>query len=142
MFSLRQQIALVLQDPFILPMTIRENIAYGLPDAGDEEIVAAATAANAPPVNMRPPDGYGTEVGQRGLTLSGGEKQRLSIARAFLKDAPVLILDEPTSAVDVRTESGLLEALERLMEGRITFIIAHRLSTTRRATQIVVLHRG
>jgi ATP-binding cassette subfamily B protein len=140
--SLRRQIALVLQDPFIFPLTIAENIAYGRPDAGIEQIVAAAKAASAHDFIARLPDGYDTVVGERGATLSGGEKQRLSIARAFLKDAPVLILDEPTSALDARTESALLEALERLMEGRITFIIAHRLSTTRRATQIIVLHHG
>lgn len=140
--SLRRQIGLVLQDPFIFPMTIHENIAYGRPDASDEQIVAAAKDANAHDFIARLPDGYDTAVGERGATLSGGEKQRLSIARAFLKDAPVLILDEPTSALDAGTESQLLEALERLMEGRITFIIAHRLSTTRRATQILVLHQG
>lgn len=140
--SLRRQIALVLQDPFIFPLTIAENIAYGRPDATREEIVAAATAANAHDFITCLPDGYNSEVGERGATLSGGEKQRLSIARAFLKDAPVLILDEPTSALDARTESSLLDALERLMEGRITFIIAHRLSTTRKATQILVLHHG
>jgi ATP-binding cassette subfamily B protein/subfamily B ATP-binding cassette protein MsbA len=140
--SLRRQVALVLQDPFIFPLTIRENIAYGRPDASDPEIVAAARAANAHDFIMRLAKGYGTEVGERGATLSGGERQRLSIARAFLKDAPVLILDEPTSALDARTESLVLEALERLMEGRITLIIAHRLSTTRRATQILVLHEG
>jgi ABC-type multidrug transport system fused ATPase/permease subunit len=140
--SLRRQIALVLQDPFIFPLTIRENIAYGRPDASEQQIVAAAKAANAHDFITRLPQGYDSEVGERGATLSGGEKQRLSIARAFLKDSPVLILDEPTSALDARTESLLLEALERLMEGRITFIIAHRLSTTRRASQILVLHRG
>jgi len=140
--SLRRQIGLVLQDPFIFPMTIRDNIAYGRPDAAEEQIVAAAKDANAHEFIIRLPEGYDSLVGERGATLSGGEKQRLSIARAFLKDAPVLILDEPTSALDARTESQLLEALERLMEGRITFIIAHRLSTTRRATQIIVLHHG
>jgi ATP-binding cassette subfamily B protein/subfamily B ATP-binding cassette protein MsbA len=140
--SLRREIALVLQDPFIFPFTIRENIAYGRPDATLDEIVAAAQAANAHDFIVRLPDGYDTEVGERGATLSGGEKQRLSIARAFLKDAPVLVLDEPTSALDARTEAYLLEALERLMEGRITFVIAHRLSTIRRATQIVVLEHG
>lgn len=140
--SLRGQIALVLQDPFIFPLTMRENIAYGRPDASFEEVVAAATAANAHDFIARLPEGYDTMVGERGSTLSGGEKQRLSIARAFLKDAPVLILDEPTSALDARTESQLLEALERLMVGRITFIIAHRLSTTRKATQILVLEHG
>jgi ATP-binding cassette subfamily B protein len=140
--SLRKQIALVLQDPFIFPLTIRENIAYGRPDATLEEVIAAARDANAHDFITRLPEGYETEVGERGATLSGGEKQRLSIARAFLKDAPVLILDEPTSAVDARTESQLMDALERLMRGRITFIIAHRLSTTRGATQILVLHHG
>jgi ATP-binding cassette subfamily B protein/subfamily B ATP-binding cassette protein MsbA len=140
--SLRQQISLVLQEPFIFPISIRENIAYGRPDATLDEVVAAAEAANAHEFIEQLPEGYDTVVGERGATLSGGEKQRLSIARAFLKDAPVLILDEPTSALDARTESQLLEALERLMQGRITFIIAHRLSTTRSATQILVLHRG
>jgi ATP-binding cassette subfamily B protein len=140
--SLRRQIALVLQDPFIFPLTIRDNIAYGRPEATLAEIVDAAKAANAHEFIARLPEGYDTMVGERGATLSGGEKQRLSIARAFLKDAPILILDEPTSALDARTEASLLEALERLMEGRITFIIAHRLSTTRKATQIIVLDHG
>jgi ATP-binding cassette subfamily B protein len=140
--SLRRQVALVLQDPFIFPLTIAENIAYGRPQAAMDEIVAAARAASADAFISRLPDGYDAVVGERGATLSGGEKQRLSIARAFLKDAPVLILDEPTSALDARTESSLLEALERLMDRRITFIIAHRLSTTRRANQILVLDHG
>jgi ATP-binding cassette, subfamily B, bacterial len=140
--SLRRQIGLVLQDPFILPGTIRENIAFGRPDASSDEIEAAADAANADEFIARMPGGYDTEVGERGATLSGGEKQRLSIARAFLKDAPILILDEPTSALDARTEGHLLEALERLMHGRLTFVIAHRLSTIKRATQILVLDRG
>ncbi|MGI8802294.1 MAG: ABC transporter ATP-binding protein [Solirubrobacteraceae bacterium] len=140
--SLRGQIAMVLQDPFIFPVSIAENIAYGRPDATREEIRAAAVAANADEYISRLPEGYDTVVGERGATLSGGEKQRLSIARAFLKDAPVLILDEPTSALDARTEAALLEALERLMAGRISFIIAHRLSTIRRATRILVLDHG
>jgi ATP-binding cassette subfamily B protein/subfamily B ATP-binding cassette protein MsbA len=140
--SLRQQIALVLQDPFIFQISIRENISYGRPEASDEEVIAAAKAANAHEFIERLPEGYDTVVGERGATLSGGEKQRLSIARAFLKDAPILILDEPTSALDAYTESQLLDTLERLMQGRITFIIAHRLSTTRNATQILVLHHG
>jgi ABC-type multidrug transport system fused ATPase/permease subunit len=123
-------------------MSMRDNISYGRPEASQEEIVAAAQAANAHDFIESLPEGYDTMVGERGATLSGGEKQRLSIARAFLKDAPILILDEPTSALDTRTESQLLEALERLMEGRITFIIAHRLSTTRNASQILVLHHG
>jgi len=105
-------------------------------------VEAAARAANAHEFITRLPGGYDTVVGERGATLSGGEKQRLSIARAFLKDAPVLILDEPTSALDSRTEGALLEALERLMKGRISFIIAHRLSTIRQATRILVLDRG
>jgi ATP-binding cassette subfamily B protein/subfamily B ATP-binding cassette protein MsbA len=140
--SLRRQIGLVIQEPFIFPMTIAENIKYGRPDASLEAVVAAATAANAHKFITRLPDGYGTMVGERGATLSGGEKQRLSIARAFLKDSPILILDEPTSALDARTESLLLDALERLMEGRITFVIAHRLSTIRTASQILVLDHG
>jgi ATP-binding cassette, subfamily B, bacterial len=140
--SLRQQVAVVLQEPFIFPLSVADNIAYGRPDATPKEIVAAAVAANAHDFILRLPEGYDTVVGERGATLSGGEKQRLSIARAFLKDAPILILDEPTSALDARTESLLLEALERLMKGRTTFIIAHRLSTIRQADRIVVLERG
>ena len=140
--SLREQIALVLQDPFIFPLTVAENISYGRPDATRDQIVAAAKAASAHPFIEALPNGYTTVVGERGTTLSGGEKQRLSIARAFLKDAPVLILDEPTSALDARTEQSLLEALDRLMEGRITFVIAHRMSTIRRADQILVVEHG
>ena len=140
--SLRSQIALVLQDPYIFPITIAENIAFGRPEASREDVVAAAQAANAHDFIERLPAGYDTVVGERGATLSGGEKQRLSIARAFAKDAPVLILDEPTSALDARTEGFLLEALERLMAGRITFVVAHRLSTIRRADEIIVLDRG
>lgn len=140
--SLRSQIALVLQDPFIFPTTIAENIALGRPDATSEQIVAAAEAANAHSFIERLPNGYETPVGERGATLSGGEKQRLSIARAFVKDAPLLILDEPTSALDARTEGLLLDALERLMAGRITFVIAHRLSTIRDADEILALEHG
>jgi ATP-binding cassette subfamily B protein/subfamily B ATP-binding cassette protein MsbA len=132
----------VLQEPFIFPLTVAENIAYGRPEASREEIEAAARAANAHEFIERLPEGYDSIVGERGATLSGGEKQRLSIARAFLKDAPILVLDEPTSALDARTESMLLEALERLMEGRVTFIIAHRLSTIRAADVILVLDEG
>jgi ATP-binding cassette, subfamily B, bacterial len=140
--SLREQIALVLQDAFILPLTIAENIAYGRPQASRKEIIAAAEAANAHDFITRLPDGYDTLVGERGTTLSGGEQQRLSIARAFLKDAPILVLDEPTSALDARTEGALLEALERLSAGRTSFIIAHRLSTIRNADRILVIDRG
>jgi ATP-binding cassette subfamily B protein len=109
--------------------TVAENIAYARPGASDEEIVAAAKAANAHDFISRLPHGYETRVGERGMRLSGGERQRIALARAFLKDAPLLILDEPTSSVDTRTEGLIMEALERLMRGRTTFIIAHRLST-------------
>jgi ATP-binding cassette subfamily B protein/subfamily B ATP-binding cassette protein MsbA len=140
--SLRQQVAVVLQEPFIFPLSIADNIAYGRPDATREEIVAAAVAANADRFIERLPEGYDTVVGERGATLSGGEKQRLSIARALVKNAPILVLDEPTSALDARTESLLLDALDRLMKGRTTLIIAHRLSTIRRADRIVVVDDG
>ncbi len=139
---LRQQIAMVLQEPFIFPLTIAENIAYGKPDATRDEIIAAAEAANADAFIRRLPEGYDTIVGERGATLSGGEKQRIGIARAFIKDAPILILDEPTSSLDAATEALLLDALHRLTIGRTTFIIAHRLSTIRQADQIIVLNRG
>jgi ATP-binding cassette subfamily B protein/subfamily B ATP-binding cassette protein MsbA len=140
--SLRQQIALVLQEPFLLPLSIAENIAYGRPDATREEIIAAAVAANADEFIHRLPAGYDTVIGERGATLSGGQRQRLAIARALLKDAPILILDEPTSALDAKTETLILEALERLMAQRTTFIIAHRLSTIRNADRVVVLKDG
>jgi ATP-binding cassette subfamily B protein/subfamily B ATP-binding cassette protein MsbA len=140
--SLRRQVALVLQEPFLFPLTVAENIAYGRPEASRQEIEAAARAANAHGFIAALPDGYDTRIGERGATLSGGERQRLSIARAFLMDAPVLILDEPTSALDAATESVLLEALHRLVEGRTTLIIAHRLSTVRNADRIIVVHDG
>ena len=140
--SLRRQVSLVLQDPFILPLTAAENIAYGRPEASREEVIAAAMAANADEFIRGLPEGYDSRLGERGATLSGGQKQRLAIARALLKDAPILILDEPTSALDAQTEAQLLEALERLMRGRTTFIIAHRLSTIRNADRILVLDEG
>jgi ATP-binding cassette, subfamily B, bacterial len=140
--SLRQQVAMVLQEPFIFPLSAADNIAYGRPDASRSEIEAAAVAASAEGFIRRLPGGFDAVVGERGATLSGGEKQRLSIARALLKDAPILILDEPTSAVDARTEGQLLEALHRLMRGRTTFVIAHRLSTIRTADRILVLDGG
>ena len=140
--SLRAQIALVIQEPFLFPISVAENIAYGRPDAARSQIEAAARDANAHLFIERLPQGYDTVIGERGATLSGGERQRLSIARALLKNAPILILDEPTSALDAETETLLLGALERLMAGRTTFIIAHRLSTVRRADRIVVLKDG
>ena len=129
--DLRNQFALVLQEPVLFSTTVRENIAYARPEASMAEIVAAARAANADGFIRRLSSGYGTRLGERGLTLSGGERQRISIARAFLKDAPVLILDEPTSAVDLITESSIVEAIERLTIGRTTFFISHRPSTIR-----------
>jgi ATP-binding cassette subfamily B protein/subfamily B ATP-binding cassette protein MsbA len=140
--SLRGQVALVLQEAFLFPLSIADNIAYGRPGASRTEIEAAARAANAHAFVECLPRGYDTLVGERGATLSGGERQRLAIARALLKDAPMLILDEPTSALDAETEALLLQALERLMMGRTTLIIAHRLSTIRNADSIAVLQDG
>ena len=140
--SLRAQIAIVLQESFILPITVAENIAYGRPDATREQIEAAAVAANAAGFINHLPHGYATGIGERGMTLSIGEQQRLAIARAFVKDAPILVLDEPTSALDAHTESAVLDALRRLMKGRTTFIVAHRLSTIRHADRVVVLDDG
>lgn len=140
--SLRAHVALVPQEPFLLPLSVRDNIAYGRPGATRAEIEAAAEVANAEGFIRELPAGYETVLGERGATLSAGQRQRLSIARALLKDAPVLILDEPTSALDAGTETLLMEALTRLMRGRTTFLIAHRLSTIRRADLIVVLEGG
>jgi len=137
--SLREQISIVLQDVFLFHGTVRDNILFGRPDASEEEMFAAARAANAEEFIEQLPDGYDTLIGERGTRLSGGQKQRLSIARAILKDSPILILDEATSAVDTETERLIQQALERLMVGRTTILIAHRLSTIRRADKIVVL---
>jgi len=137
--SLREQISIVLQDVFLFHGTVRENILFGRPDATEEEVIEAAKAANAHEFIVKLPQGYDTLIGERGVKLSGGQKQRLAIARALLKDAPVLILDEATSSVDTETELLIQQALERLMVGRTTIIIAHRLSTVRSADQIVVL---
>ena len=137
--SLRQQISIVLQDVFLFYGTVRENILFGRPDASEAEIISAAKIANAHEFIAQLPDGYDTLIGERGVKLSGGQKQRLSIARAVLKDAPILILDEATSSVDTETELLIQQALERLMHGRTTIVIAHRLSTVRNADQIVVL---
>jgi ATP-binding cassette subfamily B protein/subfamily B ATP-binding cassette protein MsbA len=140
--SLRSQVAVVLQEPFLFPVSIAENIAYGRPHVSRREIEEAARAANAHAFITRLPQGYETVVGERGATLSGGERQRVSVARAILKDAPVLILDEPTSAVDSLTEASLLEALRRLMKGRATIVIAHRMSTIAQANCIAALENG
>jgi ATP-binding cassette subfamily B protein len=140
--SVRDQISLVQQEPLLFPRSIADNIRYGRLDATDEEVVDAARGANAHEFISALPMGYATTLGERGAKISGGERQRITIARAFLKDAPVLILDEPTSSVDSRTEAVILEALERLMEGRTTFIVAHRLSTLRHADRIVVINGG
>ncbi|MGD9902577.1 MAG: ABC transporter ATP-binding protein [Vicinamibacterales bacterium] len=140
--SLRDQVAVVLQEPFLFPVSIAGNIALGRPTASREEIERAAVVANADAFIRALPHGYDTVVGERGASLSGGERQRVAIARALLKNAPILILDEPTSALDADTEHAVVEALERLMRGRTTFIVAHRLSTIRRATTVVVLDQG
>jgi ABC-type multidrug transport system fused ATPase/permease subunit len=140
--DLRRQLSVVLQEPLLFTGTIADNIRYGRLDATDDEIVAAAEAANAAEFIGRLPSGYGTVLGERGARLSGGERQRIAIARAFLKDAPVLILDEPTSSIDSRTESIILDALDRLSDGRTTVTIAHRLSTISRSDGILVMDRG
>jgi len=140
--SVRAQVSLVLQDSFLLPVSIADNISYARPDARREDVISAAVAANADGFIRRLPDGYDTVIGERGVTLSGGQRQRLAIARALLKDAPILILDEPTAALDAETESQVLEAIHRLTRGRTTFVIAHRLSTVRRADRILVLDGG
>jgi len=140
--SLREQIGVVLQEPFLFSGTVAENIAYGRPDATREEIIEAAKAANAHRFIIRFPDGYDTEVGEHGARLSGGEKQRISIARAILNNPRILILDEATSAVDTETEQLIQEALDRVMKGRTVFAIAHRLSTLKNANKLVVLDKG
>ncbi|MCX6092175.1 MAG: ABC transporter ATP-binding protein [Candidatus Bipolaricaulota bacterium] len=140
--SLRRQTSLVLQEVFLFHGTVRENILFGRPGATDEEMIEAARVANAHDFITQLSDGYDTMIGERGVKLSGGQRQRLAIARAVLKDAPILILDEATSSVDTETELLIPQALERLMRGRTTVVIAHRLSTIRSADQIVVLQEG
>ncbi|MFW6135691.1 MAG: ABC transporter ATP-binding protein [Chloroflexota bacterium] len=140
--SLRRRIASVLQDPFLFGLTIRENIAYGRPGASDDEVVAAARAARAHEFITSFPDGYDTRVGERGVTLSGGQRQRVAIARALLYDPRILILDDSTSSVDTETEYLIQEALQELMEGRTTFVIAQRLLTLKDADKILVLDQG
>jgi ATP-binding cassette subfamily B protein len=140
--SLREQISIVLQEPLLFSGTIGDNIRYGKLDATQDDIVEAAKAANAHDFIQRLPLQYDTVLGERGARLSGGERQRIAVARAFLKDAPILLLDEPTSSVDSKTEGVILEALSRLMVGRTTLMIAHRLSTVRQAKQILVIDHG
>jgi ATP-binding cassette, subfamily B, bacterial len=140
--SLRQQIAMVLQPPLVFPTTVRENIAYGRPGASPEVVEQAARLAHIHEMIVRLPQGYETIIGEQGATLSEGERQRLTIARAIVRNAPILILDEPTSSVDAETEALIMAGCEQLMVGRTTFIIAHRLSTVRRATVILVLRNG
>jgi ATP-binding cassette subfamily B protein len=140
--ALRQRIAIVPQDVVLFATSVRENIRYGRPEAGEEAIRAAARAASAERFIEALPQGYDTQLGERGVTLSGGERQRLAIARAILRDAPILLLDEATSALDAQSEHAIAGALERLMRGRTTLIIAHRLVTAQRANRITVMDHG
>jgi len=140
--DVRRQYAVVLQEPVLFAASIAENIAYGKPDASDEEIIDAASAAASHDFILKLPEGYETPVGERGSRLSGGERQRISLARAFLRNSPILILDEPTSSVDVHTEAAIMEATERLISGRTTFMIAHRLSTLKSCDLVLVLDHG
>jgi ATP-binding cassette subfamily B protein/subfamily B ATP-binding cassette protein MsbA len=140
--SVRAQISVVSQEAFLFNGTIRENILYGRLDATEEELQAASRAANCHEFILRLPNGYDSRVGERGVKLSVGEKQRVSIARALLKNTPILILDEATASVDTATEKLIQEALERLMANRTSFVIAHRLSTIRKADQILVMQHG
>jgi ATP-binding cassette, subfamily B, bacterial len=140
--ALRRQIGLVLQPPLIFPLSVRDNIAYGRPGADDAAIERASRLAQLDELIRSLPDGYDTVIGESGVSLSEGEKQRVTIARALLRDAPILILDEPTSALDVATEALVMAGIEQLMQGRTTFIIAHRLSTVRHCDRIIVLQAG
>jgi len=139
---LRDSVGLVTQESFLFNGTLRENLLFGKPDATPEEITAVLATANALSFVERLPEGLDTVVGERGVKLSVGEKQRISIARMLLKDPPVLVLDEATASVDTETERQIQQALERLMQKRTCFVIAHRLSTVRNADQILVLDRG
>jgi ABC-type multidrug transport system fused ATPase/permease subunit len=140
--SLRDHVGLVLQDSLLFSGTIRENVAFGRPSASAAEIVAAAVAANADEFIRQKPYGYETRVTERGTSLSGGQKQRIAIARAILRDAPILILDEPTSGLDAAAEKAVIDSLESAAAGRTTLLIAHRLSTVRFADRIIVLENG
>jgi ATP-binding cassette subfamily B protein len=140
--SMREQIGVVLQDPFLFNGTVADNIAYGKPEASLDEVAAAAMAANAHDFILDFPEGYDTIVGERGARVSGGERQRLSIARAILRNPRILILDEATASVDTQTEAQIQEALERLIKGRTTFAIAHRLSTLKNAHRLLIIDKG
>ncbi|GGK44591.1 ABC transporter transmembrane domain-containing protein [Salinarimonas ramus] len=140
--ALRRRLALVPQEPTIFGVSVLDNIRYGRPDAGEEEVRRAAELASADAFIRTLPEGYATLVGERGVTLSGGQRQRIAIARAILKDAPILLLDEATSALDAESEHAVQEALDRLMEGRTTLVIAHRLATVRSADRILVMENG
>ena len=140
--SLRNQISMVSQDTFLFNASIAENISYGRPDTNHEDIMTAARAAHAHEFIEELSAGYETVIGERGVTLSGGQRQRIAIARAILRNTPILILDEATSALDTESEHKVQMALEHLMKGRTCFVVAHRLSTIRRATHIAVLKDG
>jgi ABC-type multidrug transport system fused ATPase/permease subunit len=140
--SLRENVALLLQETLVFDGTIRENIEYGRPGASEGEVLAAARAADADSFISALPDGYDTPIGQKGRRLSGGQRQRLAIARAMIRDAPVLILDEPTAGIDAESSRRIMEPLRRLMGGRTTIVISHNLMTTRDADQIAVIDAG
>jgi ATP-binding cassette subfamily B protein len=140
--DLRRQFSVVLQEPVLFAASVAENIAYGNPQASNEQIYAAAMAANSHDFILQLPEGYDTNVGERGSRLSGGERQRISLARAFLRDSPILVLDEPTSSIDLQTEVSITTALKSLMDGRTTFIIAHRLETLKSCDMLLVLRNG
>ena len=140
--SLRSQISFVLQDTVLFSGTIWDNIAYGCPDASQAQIYKAAQAANAMEFIDKLPEKFNTAVGERGVTLSGGQRQRLAIARAIIRQSPILILDEPTSGLDSESEQLVVEALDHLMEGKTSVVIAHRLTTIRRASKIYVIENG
>jgi ABC-type multidrug transport system fused ATPase/permease subunit len=140
--SLLGEVAVVTQEPFLFDGSIRDNLRYGRPEAGDEEILAAARAAHVDEFAIRQPNGYDTVVGAAGVRLSGGQRQRIALGRALLRDPSLLILDEATSALDAKSERWVQEATAALLEGRTVFVIAHRLATIRRADRIVVLEDG
>jgi len=140
--SLRRQISFVLQETMLFRAPVWQNVAYGKPEASRDEIIRASRLANAHEFIERMPEGYDTMVGERGATLSGGQRQRIAIARAIIRDSPILILDEPTSGLDTSSEKLVLEALERLMEGKSVIVIAHHLETVRKADVIFTLNDG